>query len=112
MKKKTLSSVAGSATNSKDKFTPGPWVADDGEGYSIWSIWAKGRKLIANVIGDSAETDANASLIAAAPDLLEAAKDAQRILSKLADRPNYAVTVEMVVSDYLGKAIAKAEGGQ
>jgi hypothetical protein len=57
------------------KHTPGPWEADNGEGYSIWSIYGR-TSLIAQAIGDSAETDANAHLIAAAPELLDALKEA------------------------------------
>lgn len=50
--------------------TPGPWERDDGDGYSINRIYADG-KLIAEVVGDSAEADCNANLIAAAPNLLK-----------------------------------------
>ncbi len=62
------------------KHTPVPWVYDDNEGFSQWGVWAgmtptgngaPGPK-IATVHGDSAEADANARLIAAAPELLEA----------------------------------------
>ena len=55
----------------KAEHTQKPWLAENGEGYSMWRVWA-GDKLIAEVVGDSAETDANARLIAAAPDLLAA----------------------------------------
>jgi hypothetical protein len=53
--------------------TPGPWIADNNEGFGIWSIWSRmtpsgsgtpGPRL-AQVIGDSAQTDADAALIAA-----------------------------------------------
>lgn len=54
--------------------TPGPWIADDNDGYGAWGVWSRmtptghsptpGPK-IADVIGDSAEADANAALIAA-----------------------------------------------
>ena len=65
---------------SETKHTPGPWVADDNEGFSMWKIYSRmspsgsgvqGSR-VADVIGDSAEADANAALIAAAPELLEA----------------------------------------
>lgn len=45
--------------------TEGPLTAEDGDGYSIWRLWI-GKLLIAQVIGDSAETDANARRIVAA----------------------------------------------
>jgi hypothetical protein len=44
--------------------TPGPWRNDNGEGYSINSIWAPKRILVAQAVGDSAEADANAAHIA------------------------------------------------
>jgi hypothetical protein len=56
----------------KGAATDGPWIADNNEGFSQWKIWencspsgygAAGKR-IADVIGDSAETDANAELIA------------------------------------------------
>jgi len=62
------------------KHTPGPWVADDNEGFSPWSIWSRmapsghgtpGRK-VAVVDDCSGHSDADAQLIAAAPELLEA----------------------------------------
>lgn len=53
--------------------TCGPWVADDNEGFSSWTVWSrmtpsgngKPGPMIAQVIGDSAEADANAALVAA-----------------------------------------------
>jgi hypothetical protein len=47
-----------------DGVTPGPWRNDNGEGYSINSIWAPKRILVAQAVGDSAEADANAAHIA------------------------------------------------
>ncbi len=67
------------------KHTPGPWEANNGEGYSIWSIYAPSRSAIARVIGDGAETDANANLIAAAPELLEKCKKVRSWLLRLAE---------------------------
>lgn len=54
--------------------TPGPWTACNNDGYSIWRIftsWRTGNKTIAEVVGDSAETEANARLIVAAPEMYE-----------------------------------------
>ena len=45
------------------KATEGPWWRDDGEGYSINRVRSD-KKTIADVIGDSAETDATAEFIA------------------------------------------------
>ena len=44
--------------------TEGEWFASNNDGYSIWRIKAPGFVAIADVIGDSAETDANADFIA------------------------------------------------
>lgn len=44
--------------------TEGEWFANNNDGYSIWRIKAPGFIAIADVIGDSAETDANAAFIA------------------------------------------------
>lgn len=73
--------------------TPGLWIADDNEGFSPWTIWSRmtptghgtpGPK-VAQIVGDSAEADANARLIATSPELL-AAVEAQYI--ELADIHN------------------------
>lgn len=58
-----------------EKATKGPWEESNGDGYSAWSIRG-GRILLAKVIGDSPETDANAALIAAARNALPALLDA------------------------------------
>lgn len=78
------------------KHTPGPWEADGGDVFS-----KEGRKYIALTILDvpKKERMANARLIAAAPELLEAAKDALELLTGL--------TIPEVKK--LQKAIAKAE---
>lgn len=53
--------------------TSGPWIANDNEGFSSWTVWGgmtpsgngKPGPMIAQVIGDSAEADANAQFVAA-----------------------------------------------
>lgn len=58
--------------------TPGPWIACDNNGYSIWRVTSpeyraeSASRTVAEVVGDSAETEANARLIAAAPEMYEA----------------------------------------
>lgn len=57
--------------------TPGPWTACDNNGYSIWRITShqyraeSASRTVAEVVGDSAETESNARLIAAAPEMYE-----------------------------------------
>lgn len=70
------------------KHTPGPWVAQKGAGYYV----TRPKSRCAHVVGVcnrtslvdgdcEAEAEANARLIAAAPDLLEALKSALNALS-------------------------------
>ena len=105
-------------------YTPGPWEADFGDfesGDSV-NITASGA-IIASVLGADSfpcldderlpgfeiELKANARLIAAVPDLLEACK-------RLLDAPHYEHFVvrlndeEMAGLDAIQAAIAKAEG--
>lgn len=100
------------------KHTPGPWVADDNEGFSVWKIYSRMSPsgsgipgpFVAEVIGDSAEADANAHLIAAAPEMLDALKHIEFILE------NYKLNgyrADEILEKYLEivrHAIAKAEG--
>ena len=85
--------------------TPGPWIFD--EESTLASIWARmspsghgipGRK-VAAVIGDDAETEANAHLIASAPDLLALAK---RYASECSDAG--------LDNNHILEVIRKAEG--
>ena len=89
---------------SETKHTPGPWEVEDNDGYGGTFIYATGVTT-AEVVGDSAEAIANALLIAAAPELLEA-------LKALADDHEFGAT-GAVRQDHLKAArtaIAKAEG--
>lgn len=95
--------------NTKQTHTPGPWAyAHSGpvmQGYSQpFAVAQKGeRNLIAGVFGDVkggvAVTEANARLIATAPELLEALKDARFAL--YGDGPG---------NPKIDNVIAKAEG--
>lgn len=61
-------------TSEKLKPTPGPWVADNNEGFSPWTIWSRMTPygngapgpVVARIDGDSAEADDSALLIAEA----------------------------------------------
>jgi hypothetical protein len=58
------------------KHTPGPWTADKYDSEELF-IWAKDATICEiNDPNSGQEREANAQLIAAAPDLAEAAKDA------------------------------------
>lgn len=96
------------------KHTPGPWTADDGEGYSGWRIRSQAGTLIAEVVGDSYASDCNARLIAAAPDLLAALKSAVEdgivTSSSAADGGAAQYSKQAQVADQIRAAIAAAEG--
>ena len=87
---------------SNEKHTPGPWHVEDGQ-----SIYAKDGacvRLIAKChAGHREERDANARLIAAAPDLLYAANWALERLEEIHGESNPVVA-------QLRAAIDKAEG--
>lgn len=87
----------------QSKHTPGPWDLLDGDnGYEITS----GNIIIAQVTDEPCATqeDANARLIAAAPDLLEALEMADAALS--------GANMDMkAVERKTRAAIAKAKGG-
>jgi len=85
------------------KHTPGPWVAEKSRNFDGWCVQKKPDDItIANVIGYPKEVEANAYLIATAPELLGACKDVLKALTSYK------------ISEYsrslLKQVIAKAEG--
>jgi len=86
--------------------TPGPWVNDSS--HSEWGknvVWA-GDVVIAHVVDDQHDNaDANARLIAAAPELLAALKMAVRVMQDNDIDESMAGEFEIWTD-----AIAKAEG--
>lgn len=94
------------------KHTSGPWkvrpVYSKGEPMPA-TIYA-GRESIADMTGTSPHDDANARLIAAAPDLLEMAKRANHYAQLLAnhDPSNSVYWHNQAIN--IREAIAKAEG--
>ena len=99
------------------KHTPGPWTHaeayDNGEPVCIRID--SGAQTVAEVVFDSLhndEIDANARLIAAAPDLLKAAKDLlslKEIKDCLSGRWSTADPINYNRAEQLRAAIAKAE---
>lgn len=91
-----------------NKFTPGPWAYNGKSIFSdrIGDCYGYQIAIVGHDMSDFPEEDieANARLIAAAPDLLEAA---DRVLAKL-DHPTLGVTI--YDADALRAAIAKARG--
>jgi hypothetical protein len=97
---------------------PGPWGASfsfpgrDGIG-DVWQIDADGHAVCTTQFCYAPHTEANARLIAAAPDLLEAGQALQfaRKAQKLAPSAENLSRVR-VASDAFDEAIAKATAGE
>lgn len=102
---------------SEAKHTPGPWIADGGYISSATAIKSNGAPVhVADPYVDesllaSSEVDANARLIAAAPQLLAACKMMDKWIERdLSDDPELEeLTLQTVYGSVL-EAIAKAEG--
>lgn len=86
-----------------NKHTPGPWEVQ--RTYTALEIRTAESKPVATLPGYKAPYKATACLIAAAPDLLEAAQDALDALTNEDLDPQDAI-------DALEQAIAKATGGE
>lgn len=82
--------------------TPGQWIAD---GENVSSVFHGGRIIMRGDLADVCQNTANASLIAAAPELLAALKVAQ---SCLAAMPQYQDGIYDNAKNSIAAAIAKA----
>lgn len=94
---------------SEPKHTPGPWKLDEITSSPYWGRVGTAYASIADVqlwmsgkSGDNAIALANARLIAAAPELLDALKTARRRMLKYGEDPREIAEIT--------EAIAKAEG--
>jgi len=104
---------------SEQGHTPGPWHVGQGNGEgSVFSEagrmgWGPGGTTLAPICRmieqDPAEDEANARLIAAAPDLLAACEDAVATLVRWADNSAWDERDDLTI-DGLRAAIVKAEG--
>ncbi|ACL06208.1 conserved hypothetical protein [Desulfatibacillum aliphaticivorans] len=106
----------------KPKHTPGPWVVERGDVGDETYIWTATDIVGADgfpVVSDTGlipeglafkyeTTEANARLIAAAPDLLEALEDALKFLH--GSHTKSVGPTEMQLCDQMEAAIAKARG--
>ena len=93
-----------------DKFTPGPWTYNHPDGVTLRHppIFSD-TGIVGNAtwFGNIGETEANARLIAAAPDLLESCRKAVCAVAYAAGLDGSFVNVYEALDD----AIAKATGG-
>lgn len=92
------------------KHTPGSWaIGEDGDVYAD-----RGAACVARIVGAPdgiTEAQANARLISAAPDLLEAARDALALLREMRRREEEDwYDMPSPTEDALDLAIRKAEG--
>lgn len=86
------------------KHTPGPWEADQ-----VGQVWGKINNRDVRVADmGSFNMNANARLIAAAPELLEACRHAEAILGRIIEGKEWGAIEEY--ADTVRAAIAKAEG--
>lgn len=100
------------------KHTPGPWKASKPYGLAHWNI-SVGQLCLANVpnfIGSAVtmehdgEGESNARLIASAPELLAALKNAGNVLAGLATGDLKEIRADSPALAQIRAAIAKAEG--
>ena len=80
------------------KFTPGPWWHENEGGWSIWKIRSQPGEILAEVIGDSAETDANARLIAKSPAMYKELRRLQEVVGE-----EDALLIEQLLSEIDGE---------
>ncbi len=88
----------------KTQFTPGPWKVgvNKNTGMPATEVWARSEALcVASGFGDGPESEANAKLIASAPELLAALED---VLNCDGD-------LKSMDFDGYRAAVAKARGG-
>jgi hypothetical protein len=87
-------------------FTPGPWSIEKSKHEQF--IKSEGTRVIANVDNSDGVDRANAKLIAAAPELLQAAKDLVNYASCLLTTSQFVKLDKQVTA--MMQAIVKAEG--
>lgn len=94
---------------SETKHTPGPWKADKAAIGEYWQVWGDCR-VVAEVYGTSdidpswaVRPGANARLIAAAPDLLDALQKISKELRTSNDRMKMIEAIEKLTNAALAK---------
>lgn len=100
------------------KHTPGPWTIDP-EGETAWTIESASGTPLCDVYierdsnnSPTPECEANARLIAAAPEMLVALQNAGNVLAALATGQLKGITADSSALALIRDAIAKATGNQ
>lgn len=92
-------------TSTSPAHTPGPWHIDRQSPYSSICIKPYPGRIVCDIEGSDQETEANARLISAAPELLVACQQAMRDIELL---PSCAGHSTIRTMEMLANAIAKA----
>lgn len=104
-----------------NKFTPGPWEVNTEAGLPLREVFSHSETDVlicdtgcSNVEMDAAEIEANAHLIAAAPEMYEALKDCLRLLEDCTEETYGTPTQEFFQrkADAVKAVLAKSEGKQ
>jgi hypothetical protein len=97
-------------TETKARYTPGPWTIDYKQGYWPYVVRGESGMSIMDRGGDHGRASADARLIAAAPDLLASAKRVlEHLEARIIEAPSNAVPVFDGIAE-LHDAINKAGG--
>ena len=95
-----------------NKHTPGPWQIADGESRRVYLI-NHGRDAVGETVYTETRNPADARLIAAAPDLLEALLMAKKAISRFDNGHAFdAHGIDSEAQRQVDAAIAKATGEQ
>ncbi|MCP4540270.1 MAG: hypothetical protein GY832_24285 [Chloroflexi bacterium] len=89
------------------KHTPGPWHTHESRADEIWASRRPIAMTVARAGDDRGEEEANTRLIATAPDLLKACRNALRVIGYVVEVHDFSFEATM---QQLKTAIAKAEG--
>ena len=93
------------------KHTPGPWVSDF-NGKGTWTVFGPSKPVCyVSRIASEIKSQHDAALIKAAPDLLEACKQALDVLDNMTS-DDFKHGKDKPQREILQAAIAKAEGGE
>lgn len=99
------------AENMKRRHTLGPWSVGQTIGLRKTILDAQGARVAKVLVDNELEGQSVASLIAAAPDLLEALETAIEFIDSGGLGTSVNAEAKATVEQYLSKALAKAKGG-
>ena len=94
------------------KHTPGPWIASaTNSKFGSWGVFTKGAMYgVLDASAPGINSEANARLIASAPELLEALKAVSNAANVCAAKDEANANYWFAIQRQVNQAIAKAEG--